>query len=177
MKRATKRRKNCNHSYNESIMIKQPYAALTVAAVLNVYSPWYINASFETYNVTKFMDTKLRIWTYNSTQIYGAHECTVDDIETLNQDHVYFNRSYYLRHNKSVITTRLRGTFERRDPSLMAVGGRDTTADHTESLEFASDSYQCGVFRVSYRGGGRSGLKTKIEQESQSNHVWTTSKR
>ncbi|KAL1470965.1 hypothetical protein MTO96_040158, partial [Rhipicephalus appendiculatus] len=40
--------------------------------------------------------------------------------------------------NKSWETTLLTGTFQ--NPNLMVVGGRDSMADHTETLEFASKS-------------------------------------
>uniref|UniRef100_L7LT01 Putative group i salivary lipocalin n=1 Tax=Rhipicephalus pulchellus TaxID=72859 RepID=L7LT01_RHIPC len=144
-------------------MLKEAYAALIFAVLASICDA---SIAFQTYNVSRFMDTNSRTWTYITTQIHGRHECKVDDVENITEEYVNFNRSYYLRTNKTFPTTHLRGTFEKRDTSLMAVGGRDTRTDHTESLEFASDSYQCGVFRVSYRGDGIDWREIRFKDEN-----------
>uniref|UniRef100_A0A131YSA9 Lipocalin n=1 Tax=Rhipicephalus appendiculatus TaxID=34631 RepID=A0A131YSA9_RHIAP len=130
-------------------MTKQAYAALALAAVFNVYSGQNFNVSFETYNVTRFMSGIEPIWTYNTTE-HATYKCKVDTIEETTKTYVHFNRSYHSA-NKSWETTLLTGTFQ--NPNLMAVGGRDSMADHTETLEFASKTYQCGVFYVRYLHG------------------------
>uniref|UniRef100_A0A224YI27 Lipocalin n=1 Tax=Rhipicephalus zambeziensis TaxID=60191 RepID=A0A224YI27_9ACAR len=78
-------------------MLKEAYPALIFAALASIHDA---SIAFPTYNVSRFMNTDTRIWTYESTQIHGRHECKADDVENITEQYVYFNRSYYLRANK-----------------------------------------------------------------------------
>ncbi|XP_075531455.1 uncharacterized protein LOC142564360 [Dermacentor variabilis] len=128
-------------------MKKQAYAALILAALFTISRAQHFD--FRTYNVQMFMNTTSRIWTYETTQ-NTSFVCKVDDMVNITEDYVFFNRSYW---SSNWTTVTLEGTFSKEDLSTMFVGGIGIGPDHSETLEFASGNYTCGVFYVKLSGG------------------------
>ncbi|XP_037525135.1 uncharacterized protein LOC119402101 isoform X2 [Rhipicephalus sanguineus] len=143
-------------------MLKQVYAALIFTALITVYDAQRFNFTrfVLNYNVTKFMNTTMEIWTYNTTST-SHRECLVDNVVNITTEEVFFNRSY--RESGNWSQSLKKGTFEAKDPSLMIVGPPDMMADDSETLEYADNNYTCGIFRVraAFSRGGWYDLRFK----------------
>nr|XP_054933928.1 uncharacterized protein LOC126546310 [Dermacentor andersoni] len=101
---------------------------------------------------TVFMNTTSRIWTYETTK-NGSFWCQGDKMLNITEKSVFFSRSYWSSY-WSPTTRTLEGTFDNSSLGLMFVGGAGMAKNRSESLEFASDSYRCGVFVVRPLRGG-----------------------
>ncbi|XP_054918184.1 uncharacterized protein [Dermacentor andersoni] len=97
-----------------------------------------------------FMNTSWPIWTYETTR-NTSFVCQVDSVLNITEESVCFNRSYW---NSNWTTDTLEGTFDTSDLSTMLVGGIGGLMDHSETLQFASGNYTCGVFIMRPSGGG-----------------------
>uniref|UniRef100_L7LQR7 Putative group i salivary lipocalin n=1 Tax=Rhipicephalus pulchellus TaxID=72859 RepID=L7LQR7_RHIPC len=122
--------------------------------------------AYETYNVTKFMDTAEKIWTLNSTKNSSVW-CRNDEVAIINGSKIYFNRSFMNRKGswqiqayegeildfsrpKDLHDKKYEILFRYFMPYAMLVGPKGTEPSTLEELEYASDDYDCGVFRVIY---------------------------
>uniref|UniRef100_A0A224YEE5 Lipocalin n=1 Tax=Rhipicephalus zambeziensis TaxID=60191 RepID=A0A224YEE5_9ACAR len=129
-------------------MLKEAYATLICAVLASICDA---TVTFETYNVSRFMNTTSPIWTYISTDPHVYYKCKVDTVEEITETYVYFNRTY--EDTKSAqVTEQLEGTFEKGNSSVMRVGDRGLVREYVEDLLFSSSDYRCGVFAVKYPG-------------------------
>uniref|UniRef100_A0A6G5A5D5 Putative lipocalin n=1 Tax=Rhipicephalus microplus TaxID=6941 RepID=A0A6G5A5D5_RHIMP len=131
-------------------MLKKLYSLLIFTSLITIYDAKYFKFKFNMYNVTKFMDTSLKIWTYNTTKRTNL-TCLVDAVYNISRESVYFNRSYRSGLEWSQFSKE--GLFDARDQRLMMVRRPGGLVESTEILEFANDNYTCGIFRV-WPGGG-----------------------
>uniref|UniRef100_A0A224YME9 Lipocalin n=1 Tax=Rhipicephalus zambeziensis TaxID=60191 RepID=A0A224YME9_9ACAR len=90
------------------------------------------------------MDTHLPIWTYNTTK-KTYYTCFVDNVTNITKESVYFTRSYYYKTWKN---STMEGSFQAGDASMMFVGRIGIMTERIETIEFASDTYTCGIFHV-----------------------------
>uniref|UniRef100_A0A131Z6X9 Lipocalin n=1 Tax=Rhipicephalus appendiculatus TaxID=34631 RepID=A0A131Z6X9_RHIAP len=129
-------------------MEKITYVPLLFVAILKFAAAQnlYFHYLYDVPNVTKFMNTTLRIWTYNTTASWRAIFCKVDDVWNVTKRNVYFNRSQWSSGRWR--TNSMNGTFDLYDPRVVYIGPTGGRVDSNETLEFVSRSFMCGVFRV-----------------------------
>uniref|UniRef100_A0A224YM71 Lipocalin n=1 Tax=Rhipicephalus zambeziensis TaxID=60191 RepID=A0A224YM71_9ACAR len=127
-------------------MLKQAYAALIFTVLVSIYDAKLLIPllNYNAYNVSKFMDSKLPIWTYNTTKS-TYYTCFVDNVVNATKDAVLFNRSYYYKKWKN---TTMEGSFQVGDASTMFIGRIGLLKTRIETLEFANGKYTCGIFHV-----------------------------
>nr|XP_037274687.1 uncharacterized protein LOC119167320 [Rhipicephalus microplus] len=123
---------------------KQFCAALLVTVYITAFECKLEIFGLKKYNMAKFLQTKLPIWTFFTTS-GGKAECEVQVVQTINKKTVAFMQYFYNGSKK--VASPMIGTFDQRHKNHMAVrtpGGYYLQ----EKIVYASHAYSCAVIQV-----------------------------
>ncbi|XP_050037250.1 uncharacterized protein [Dermacentor andersoni] len=102
---------------------------------------------YEDNDIKKFLNTTEPIWTYNTTAAKRRF-CEVVVMYNLTNELILFNRSYFRRKKKTVITKEMMGKFSEEFNDEMSVGFKDVVVVTLEQLFYVNENGTCGIFMV-----------------------------
>nr|XP_050037690.1 uncharacterized protein LOC126534458 [Dermacentor andersoni] len=142
---------------------RHSFGILLLAAHLALLECKFPLVSRKAYNMSQFLNTKERIWTYETNGPTNL-ECEVEVIHTITPKQIFFMKAYY--ENGTKITSKLLGKFELHRLKRLDVYSLGGEMRFSEDIIYMSSTSSCAVIRVAKSGGKHPTFDLRVRNSS-----------